>query len=145
MEVPLLFFGTKKELLSNIVESFLNLLSPFEYQYPNCAILPDNYLAILEISKSFVFGINHKWSSKVVNNKVTFFKDHNLSLFNKIIIICDTDERKLIYFYNNTSRHIVDFKDFGVYNINNNSVDDQSILTSPDININNFFDVRNYP
>ena len=143
LEVPFLFFGTKKELLSNIIESFLNLLSPFEYQYPNCTLLPDNYLTILEISKSFVFGINHKWSSKLVNNKLEFFKEHNLNLLNKNIIICDTDERK-IFMFHKKSEHIVDFNDFGVYNISNNGVDDQSLLTSPDINTSNSFDGSKY-
>ena len=39
----------------------MELLSPFIYQYPTIAILPDDNLGIIEHSKTFVLGINHEW------------------------------------------------------------------------------------
>ena len=60
LEIPILFFGSKKETLTNIVEIFLNLLHPLEIQYPHVAILPDSYCGLIETEQSFVFGINHR-------------------------------------------------------------------------------------
>ena len=151
LEIPILFFGTKKELITNIVESFLSLLHPFEYQYPNVSLLPDNYLGIIEMSKSFVFGINHKWipiKDNEKNEKPKFFQDNNLNLFNKFILICDTDGRKNIPYINSidsTSSHIVNFNEFGVYNINNNANEDKSQLVSDEINSKNCFDIKMCP
>lgn len=60
LEIPIVFFSKYKEKLTNIVHTFLELLSPFIYQYPTIAILPDDNLGIIEHSKTFVLGINHE-------------------------------------------------------------------------------------
>ena len=66
LEVPILFFGANKEILTNIVETFMSLIYPLEYQYPYVSILPDAYCSLIEREKSFVFGVNHKlfWEGK---------------------------------------------------------------------------------
>ena len=53
--VTVLFFCEKKELLTNIFESFMQLMRPFEFQDPHCSILPDMNAGIIEMSKTFVF------------------------------------------------------------------------------------------
>ena len=61
MEIPILFFSKNKEKLTNIFETFIFLLSPFEYQYPHVSLLPDINSGIIEMAKSFAFGINYEW------------------------------------------------------------------------------------
>lgn len=39
----------------------MQLMRPFEFQGPHCAILPDMNAGIIEMSKTFVFGINQEW------------------------------------------------------------------------------------
>ena len=125
-EVPVLFFSKNKELLTNTVESFLSLISPFEYQYPHIPILPDSNASIIEIEKCFVFGINREFVF-VKNDKesyLSYFKEMNLNLPNKTILICDIDTGKINYFcldYDKHNYHIVRFEDLGIYdNASNN-------------------------
>ena len=95
LERPILFFSEDKEKLTNIFESFLSLLFPFEYQNPHCAILPECNVGLIEQSKSFVFGINEKWVEQNDDKNLNFFKRLNLNLF-KTVLICDIDKEKLI-------------------------------------------------
>ena len=117
LEVPVLFFSSKKELLTNLFESFMTLLHPFEYQNPHVAILPDMNAGIIEIAKSFAFGINHEWI--IPGNKAkkqTYFQKFNLNIINKKILICDIDNHKIYKYYNcNPNQHIINFNDLGVY------------------------------
>ena len=80
LEIPILFFsGKSKESLTSIIEIFINLLSPLEYQYPYAAILPDTYSGLIETEKSFVFGIHHtlRFKGKDKNQKhPTYFTLH---------------------------------------------------------------------
>ena len=107
MEIPILFFGSTKEILTNVVETFINIIHPLEIQYPHVSILPDSYCGLIETEKSFVFGINHnlrfenkakdevnnddknkdKDKDKEKNNKKgppKYFKDHLLNVENII-------------------------------------------------------------
>jgi len=119
-EVPVLFFSKNKEQLTNTVESFLSLIYPFEYQYPHISILPDYNASLIEIEKCFVFGINREFSF-VKNEKesyLSYFKEMNLNLPNKPILICDIDSGKISSFcleYDKFNYHIVKFEDLGVY------------------------------
>ena len=117
LEVPVLFFSSKKELLTNLFESFMTLLHPFEYQNPHVAILPDMNAGIIEIAKSFAFGINHEWI--IPGNKAkkqTYFQKFNLNIINKKILICDIDNHKIYKYYNcNPNQHIINFNDLGIY------------------------------
>ena len=122
LEIPLLFFSSNKELLSNTIESFLGLIYPFEYQYPHITILPDSNCGLIETEKCFIFGINRKLKFK--NEKKTislsYFKEMNLNLPNKAILICDIDSKKLNAYcleYDSLNCHIVNFEDLGVYNV----------------------------
>ena len=91
LEQPVLFFSEDKEKLTNIFETFMALLFPFEYQGPSCSILPENNAGILEHEKYFVFGINEKWENKETN----YFNRLNLNIF-KAILICDIDNKKVM-------------------------------------------------
>ena len=117
LEVPILFFCTKKEVLTNIFESFMTLMKPFKYQGPQCAILPDMNAGIIEMAKNFAFGINHEWVNPGNNEKKpTYFQKFNLSIINKKILICDIDNHKIYKYYNsNPTQNIISFNDLGVY------------------------------
>ena len=65
LEIPILFFSKNKEKLTNIFETFLCLISPFEYQYPHVSILPNINAGIIEMAKSFAFGINDEWIKSI--------------------------------------------------------------------------------
>jgi len=94
LEKPILFFSEDKEKLTNIVESFLSLIFPFEYQNPHCSILPDCNAGIVEQSKSFVFGVNEQW---VDQNEGNYFHRLKLNLF-KTVLICDIDREKVLFY-----------------------------------------------
>ena len=94
LEQPVLFFSEEKEKLTNIFETFMNLLFPFQYQGPHCSILPENDSGIIEQEDYFVFGINSKWEINNDNKKINFFERLNMNLF-KAILICDIDNKKI--------------------------------------------------
>ena len=128
LEIPILFFSKSKEKLTNIFESFLLLLSPFEYQYPHVSILPDIYAGIIEMAKSFAFGINYEWVEP--NNKEgkqTYFEKLNINVFNKLIKIVDIDNRLVTnYYIHNDTQRIILFKDLGKDSLK----DDFSLFTA---------------
>ena len=116
LEVPVLFFCGKAETLTNIYESFMTLMQPFEFQGPHCAILPDLNAGIIEMSKTFCLGINQEWIVPGNKEKKTYFQKLNLNIINKKILICDVDNHKIYKYYNyNPVQHIINFKDLGVY------------------------------
>ena len=118
LEIPILFFSSIKENLTNIVETFLNLLTPLEYQYPYCSILPDTYCGLIETEKSFVFGLNHRliFEKKNKTKYPTYFRNNHLNIVNKFIIICDIDEGKIYKFINEIPEyHVVNIDDLGNY------------------------------
>ena len=139
LEIPILFFGSAKEILTNIVETFINIVHPLEIQYPHVSILPDSYCGLIETEKCFMFGINHnlrfehkskdedniedkdknKEKDKDKNIKKgppKYFKEHLLNVENKLILICDVDRRKI---HQNEKLknmfHVVKLDDLGVY------------------------------
>ena len=118
MEIPILFFSKSKEKLTNIFQTFLFLLSPFEYQYPHVSILPDINAGIIEIAKSFAFGINYEWvetdETKGVKN---YFDKMNINVFNKLIKIVDIDNRRITRYYrHDPDQRIINFEDLGKEN-----------------------------
>ena len=120
-EIPILFFCKSKERLTNIFETFLFLLSPFEYQYPHVSILPDINAGIIEIAKTFAFGINYEWFepdySNEIKEKKNYFQKMNINVFNKLIKIVDIDNRKITkYFVQNPTQRIINFHDLGKEN-----------------------------
>ena len=87
LEIPILIFDTKKEELTNIIESFISFLYPFNYQYPYVSILPEINYGLIEMKKCFVFGINKKYTDN-------FFTENNLNIVNKSIVIVDLNKGK---------------------------------------------------
>ena len=147
LEIPILFFSSKKEILTNVVETFINLLYPLEFQYPYTSMLPDSYCGLIETEKCFAFGINHKfyWKDKGNGNEPKYFKEHLLNVENKLILFVDLDKRKLYQTEQKNMFHVVKFEDLGVYpegglgnqdNIQKISKDIFSYKTSEDIEIN---------
>ena len=130
-EVPILFFSQNKERLTNIFETFLFLLRPFEYQYPHVSILPDINAGIIEMAKTFAFGINYEWvEPDNKEGKINYFEKLNLNVFNKLIKIVDIDNRKITkYFMQNQSQRIINFNDLG-----ENIKDDSIFIPSKEIN-----------
>ena len=113
LEIPILFFSKNKEKLTNIFETFLCLISPFEYQYPKVSILPDINAGIIEMAKSFVFGINYEWVDKDnKEGKKSYFEMLNINVFNKLIKIVDLDNRILKdYLVHNKEQKNIEFKE----------------------------------
>ena len=157
LEIPILFFGSTKEILTNVVETFINIIHPLEIQYPHVSILPDSYCGLIETEKSFVFGINHnlRFENKAkdeVNNddknkdkdkdkekntkkgSPKYFKEHLLNVENKLILICDVDRRKI--HQNETLKnmfHVVKLEDLGIYQEGLPNSQDNIQLESKDI------------
>ena len=65
LEEPILFFSNNIEYLTYVIEGLVSLIYPFEYPYPVIAILPENNYSFIKIFKSFIFGINHKYSEDI--------------------------------------------------------------------------------
>ena len=118
MEIPILFFSKSKEKLTNIFQTFLFLLSPFEYQYPHVSILPDINAGIIEIAKSFAFGINYEWvETDEIKGVKNYFDKMNINVFNKLIKIVDIDNRKITRYYrHDPDQRIINFEDLGKEN-----------------------------
>jgi len=137
LEIPIIFFSQDKEKLTNIVQSFLELLSPFQYQYPNIAILPEDNLGIIEYAKSFCLGINNEWISK--ENNINFFERKNILIFNKPIRICDIDQQKLDLYYNKKEfGNVITFEELGKINNNSeNNANDDSSINNSNTNVDN--------
>ena len=140
LEIPLIFFSNDKDKLTNIVSTFLELLSPFRYQYPNVTILPENNLGIIEHAKSFVLGINEEWIN--AKNGENFFTRKNIILFNKPIRICDIDKQKIDLYYNKKDANsVITFEDLGKVNNNLENAtyyNNNSEVQNSNFEINNF-------
>lgn len=98
LEIPVIFFSTDKEVLTETVLSFLELLYPFVYQYPNIAILPKSNYGIIEYAKSFVLGINESYIDE--KSGQNFFDKYHILLFNKPIRIVDLDKKVIDQYIN---------------------------------------------
>ena len=70
LEEPILFFCDDKEILTNIIASFISLIYPFQYPYPVITILPEQNFSLISLFKHFIFGINIKYSDDYVHKKV---------------------------------------------------------------------------
>ena len=89
-EGKLIFFSSKIYDLTNIIMSFLFLLSPFQYQHQVISILPKDKYFFIETDTSYIFGINEKYQEN-------FFSDNKLNLKeNEVICIIDLDEKSFI-------------------------------------------------
>ena len=134
LEFPILFFSDDKEKLTIVIETFLNLIYPFEYQYPHISILPDCNAGLIEMEKSYIFGINKKFDKKVNDgvNDITYFKEMHLNLSNKVILICDIDcSRANAFCAEKDMYHVINFEDLGVYP--ENSLIEPSLNVSKDV------------
>ena len=110
LEIPLLFFSENKYKLSIFIHTFLTLIFPLEYIYPNVIILPKINYYLIEIKKCFLFGINQKYEKN-------FFQNFNLNIYNKFIKIVDLDNFILTEIFNK-NENIIKFND--LFNNNNN-------------------------
>ena len=88
LEIPLICFSKNKSKLTNIIEGLLSLLFPFNYIYPSISILPSNCYSIIETYDSYILGINEEYN-------INFFKNNNLDIDEKNIIILNIDTCKI--------------------------------------------------
>ena len=89
-EGKLIFFSSKIYDLTNIIMSFLFLLSPLQYQYQVISILPKDKYFFIESSISYIFGINEKYNENFFNNNKLNLKEE------EVICIIDLDEKSFI-------------------------------------------------
>ena len=140
-EIPILFFGKDKEQLTNIIEGFLSLIYPFEYQYPVITILPDCMSGLIELEKSFILGINKSFAfeqNKIRNLK--YFSEMHLNVYKRIFMIIDIDKPYVTAFCSDIDNyHLINFRDLGIYE--NNYDDDKSINLSKDAFIGRINDI----
>ena len=80
LEVPILFFCSKKSILSLFIENLLGLMSPFNYILPNVSILPNKFYGLINSEPKFLFGINEKYQPN-------FFKNNNIDIDKNIIVV----------------------------------------------------------
>ena len=127
-EMPILFFGQNKEQLTSIIEGFLSLIYPFEYQCPCIPILPDCMSGLIELEKSFIFGINDSFEYHLDKKNVQtlkYFYDMHLYIYKRQFLIIDIDRKEVKPFCSEMPNyHLVNFDDLGVYQ--NNNEDDKS-------------------
>ena len=91
-EGKLLFFSSKIYGLTNIIMSFLFLLSPLQYQYQVISILPKDKYFYIESDIPYIFGINERYNEN-------FFVYNKLNLILKekeLICIVDLDEKSFV-------------------------------------------------
>ena len=70
LEEPILFFCEDKEILTNIIASFISLIYPLQYPYPVITILPEQNFSLITLFDHFIFGINAKYSEDYLNKKI---------------------------------------------------------------------------
>ena len=70
LEEPILFFCEDKEVLTNIIASFISLIFPLQYPYPVVTILPEQNFSLIALFDHFIFGINTKYSEDYLNKKI---------------------------------------------------------------------------
>ena len=135
-EMPILLFGQNKEQLTSIVEGFLSLIYPFEYQCPCMPILPDCLSGLIELEDSFIFGINkplefEKDKKKTSVRNLKYFHDMHLYIYKRQFLLIDIDKKAVMSFCGEIQNyHVVNFEDLGVYQ--NNNEEDKSLNLSKD-------------
>ena len=80
LEIPILFFCEDKTVLSNFIEIFISLLSPFKYVLPCISILPKKLYGLISTEKKFLFGINEEYN-------YNFFENNEIEMEKNIIVI----------------------------------------------------------
>ena len=85
-EGKLIFFSPKIYDLTDIIMSFLFLISPFEYQNQVISVLPKDKYFYIESNSPYIFGINERYNKN-------FFIDNKLDLKQKVICIVDLEEK----------------------------------------------------
>ena len=70
LEEPIIFFSEDKKVLTNVIESLISLIYPFEYPYPVIPLLPEQNFSLISLFKHFIFGINYKYSEETLNKKI---------------------------------------------------------------------------
>ena len=74
-ETKLVFFSEDLYTLTNMILSFVFLLSPFKYQFQIVSVLPSNLYKFLETISPFIFGINEKYNDNFMNQNNIIIED----------------------------------------------------------------------
>ena len=79
LELPILFFCDKKNILTSILEGFITLISPFKYVHPFISILPRNLFGFISVENKFIFGINENYQTNFFKvNEIEIESDKNI-------------------------------------------------------------------
>ena len=70
LEEPIIFFCENKEILTNVILSFISLIYPLQYPYPIVTLLPEQNFSLISLFNHFIFGINAKYSEDYLNKKI---------------------------------------------------------------------------
>jgi hypothetical protein len=84
-ETKLIFFSEDLYTLTNVILSFLFLLTPFNYQFQIVSILSKELYNFVETISPYIFGINEKYTEN-------FFSKHKISVEDTTICIIDIDK-----------------------------------------------------
>jgi hypothetical protein len=84
-ETKMIFFSEDLYSLTNIILSFLFLLTPFNYQFQIVSILSKELYNFIETISPYIFGINEKYTDN-------FFSKHKISVEDTTICIIDIDK-----------------------------------------------------
>ena len=84
-ETKMIFFSEDLYSLTNIILSFLFLLTPFNYQFQIVSILSKELYNFIETISPYIFGINEKYTEN-------FFSKHKISVEDTTICIIDIDK-----------------------------------------------------
>ena len=122
LENCVLFFSEHRQHLSNVVECFLNILSPFKYIYPNITILPQKYFGLIHSQEKFIFGINQKYLEDFfINNQIPINK-------NILIIIIKKTEKNEIKINTEEIQHREGEKGEYIISLNSNDKKESNII-----------------
>ena len=109
LEIPVLFFSEDKKLLSNAIETFLNIISPFKYIHPCVTILPSELYGLILSCKTFIFGINQKYSD--------FLNDKDIHINKNIFIVSIVKDNNIVQL---KAEEIIYNEEYKIKNINLN-------------------------
>ena len=74
-ETKIVFFSEDLYTLTNMILSFVFLLSPFKYQFQIVSVLPSNLYKFLETISPFIFGINEKYNDNFMKKNGIIVED----------------------------------------------------------------------
>ena len=117
-EIPILFFSEDKSILSLFINTFLSVLSPFEYVFPHISILPNKLYGLINSEQKFIFGLNQNYYEN-------FFLDNNIELDKTIVIV----SINILDQYKKTAKINIEEKIFDINNFDKLIIERKGLLS----------------